>query len=655
VNGPGGGIDIFRFDPHEFTPATPFFIKRIKLAALEKAKTVYIIRWNYSKASGSVELYYTTVANDFNSGTLIDVVDATTGQYAWNIPQNLPTNPATAYYIYAKFTDGTNTNQVYAKQPLLIDSSFVPRPRMVLSRLALNFGITAGTLTSGPQTIRVSFVGAGAPPCWRASSSNGNFAITPASRTGAGTFTVSLVPQVFPGAGAGQGIITVTECTPNTIFNSGQQLTATYRIASVGAPPVGAVDTPSNGATVSGSIGVTGWVVDDVEATAVRIYRNAEPGEAAADALGRVFIGNAIRVDDARPDIEAMFATRPFNYRAGWGYLLLTNFLPNGGNGKFVLQVYAADRDGHETLLGSRTITAANVGVTRPFGAIDTPAQGETISGASYNNFGWVLARGPSMASPADGGSVSVFIDGVAVGSPVSWGNRPDLDALFPAGIYPGISHALGVYTFDTRAYADGLHTIAWGVTTNDGQVDGIGSRYFSIANDGASLTSALDGSDISVASASLNPGPDLGRRAVEVSALDMRTPVATRHNYHSRPAVQHVEPDAAGRRVVFGHETERVVVDASSAGAVSYDAYSIVAGELRSLPVGASFDTRRGVLYWQPGVGYAGDYDFVILANGNRRIPVRVVLQSKRSEPRASRRPWRFVFAAEAGLRQGS
>ena len=113
VNGPGGGIDIFRFDPHEFTPATPFFIKRVKLAALEQANTTYTIRWNYSKPSGIVELYYTTIPNDFNSGILINVVAATAGQYVWTIPPGVATSPATPSYIYAKFTDGVNSNQVY--------------------------------------------------------------------------------------------------------------------------------------------------------------------------------------------------------------------------------------------------------------------------------------------------------------------------------------------------------------------------------------------------------------------------------------------------------------------------------------------------------------------------------------------------------------
>jgi hypothetical protein len=362
----------------------------------------------------------------------------------------------------------------------------------------------------------------------------------------------------------------------------------------------------------------------------------------APDALGRVYIGDAVRVDDARPDVEAAFTTLPMNYRAGWGYLLLTNFLPNGGNGTFVLRAYAADREGHEALIGSRTIVAANSTVTRPFGAIDTPGQGETISGATYNNFGWVLARGPSMASPVFGGSVSVIIDGVAAGSPGAWTNRGDLDALFPAAIYPGITNALGVYTFDTRAYADGIHTISWGVTTNDQQVDGIGSRYFNIDNEVAGALTVAE------AGARRDPGADIGRRGFEVAALDVATRVRSGTGYASRVPLTPVAPDSAGRRLVLGRQSQRVVVDASSAGSSSYEAYRVIGGRLAPLPPGASFDRSRGILYWQPVVGFAGDYDFEIITEQRRRVPVRVVLQPQRSPVRLAA-AWRVNFAPAA------
>ena len=48
------GISMFRIDPHEFANPTSFFIKRIKLAALETAHTRYTVQWTTSKTGGTV-------------------------------------------------------------------------------------------------------------------------------------------------------------------------------------------------------------------------------------------------------------------------------------------------------------------------------------------------------------------------------------------------------------------------------------------------------------------------------------------------------------------------------------------------------------------------------------------------------------------------
>jgi hypothetical protein len=186
-------------------------------------------------------------------------------------------------------------------------------------------------------------------------------------------------------------------------------------------------------------------------------------------------------VDGSRTDIAALFPSTPRRTRGGWGYLLLTNTLPNLGDGTFRLYAYADDADGHTTLLGSRTIVCANTTATTPFGAIDVPDQGAIVSGVIHN-FGWVLTRGPALAYPPSG-TVSVVIDGVAVGSPTGWTSRPDLTAIFPAALYPGIANALGVATIDTTRLTNGVHTLSWVVTASDGQAAGIGSRYFIVQN----------------------------------------------------------------------------------------------------------------------------------------------------------------------------
>ena len=99
----------------------------------------------------------------------------------------------------------------------------------------------------------------------------------------------------------------------------------------------------------------------------------------------RIYIGDAVFIDGARPDVQAANPGVPQNTRAGWGYLLLTNFLPNNGNGTFTLRAYGKDVDGHTIELSSaKTITCDNAHATRPFGAIDTPAQGQVVCGTIH-------------------------------------------------------------------------------------------------------------------------------------------------------------------------------------------------------------------------------------------------------------------------------
>ena len=182
-----------------------------------------------------------------------------------------------------------------------------------------------------------------------------------------------------------------------------------------------------------------------------------------------MFIGDAVQVDGARPDIDAA-RSLPFDYQAGWGYLLLTNMLPRQGNGTFKLFAYADDVDGHHVLLGSKTITCDNAHSLRPFGAIDTPTQGGVVSGTAYVNFGWVLTPMPNTV-PIDGSTIMVYIDGVPVGHPTYNQFRSDIAALFPG--FNNSGGAVGYFMIDSTTLSNGVHTISWGVTDNARQCGG--------------------------------------------------------------------------------------------------------------------------------------------------------------------------------------
>jgi hypothetical protein len=241
--------------------------------------------------------------------------------------------------------------------------------------------------------------------------------------------------------------------------------------------PFGVVDTPASGATgVTGAIPVTGWALDDTSVQSVEIWRDAVSGEP----TGPLFVGYATFVAGTRPDVAAIYPGFPNAGRAGWGYMLLTNMLPSGGNGSYALHAWAIDGDGSRTLLGSRTISCSNSSATRPFGTIDTPDQGQTVSGSAYVVFGWALTPQPGTI-PTSGSTIQVYVDGVPLGSPVYNQYRSDIATLFPG--YANSNGAVGYFFLDTTALANGLHTIAWSVTDDLGRADGIGSRYFWVLN----------------------------------------------------------------------------------------------------------------------------------------------------------------------------
>ncbi len=345
---------------------------------------------------------------------------------------------------------------------------------LTLSPSTLEFGMTAdGSARTPEQTVRVS----GAPgehPEWHIAYASADNFLSVAPQPGGG---VSVTLTKTPPVGVTTGTVIISSNDPT--YRSAT-LTVNVRVPNFGTStgPVGTIDTPAPDASVAGEIGVTGWAVDDIGIAGVEIYRSPLAGEA-TNTDGLVPLGSATLVAGARPDVQSAYSSRPQAERAGWGYMLLTNMLPNGGNGRFTLHAFARDLDGHAVLLGSRAITAVNTGATLPFGTIDTPMQGETLSGTIVN-FGWVLTPQPNVI-PADGSTIGVYVDGVYLGQPVYNNARSDIQRLFPG--YRNTDGAVGYYLLDTTLLSNGVHSIAWGVRDDHGNAQGIGSRYFTVSN----------------------------------------------------------------------------------------------------------------------------------------------------------------------------
>jgi len=230
-----------------------------------------------------------------------------------------------------------------------------------------------------------------------------------------------------------------------------------------------------------------------------------------------------------------------------------------------------------------------------------------------------VLSREPHRADPPYG-TVQVVIDGVFGAFPSLWTSRSDLTTLFPPETYPGVTNALGVSAVDTTTLANGVHTIAWVVTANNGQADGIGSRYFTVANGSGLSSSNLVASGFS--------------RKIPAAAFRLKaeaTALVGRRGWDVTAPLRTYEADADGRVTIQSEELDRIELHVGEGATGSLR----VGGALGSLPIGSYLDPATGIFTWQPGVGFVHAYDFVFgRCDGSRcqRRDVRIVLNPKTS-----------------------
>lgn len=490
--------------------------------------------------------------------------------------------------------DQENPNQtinITLEKDIVATAIYTGIPVLEVNRGLINFASdTAGNISPGEELL-ITNSGTGSMN-WTISSDTSWLSCTPDTGLDNGAVTISVnTGGMLPGSYSGTLKVTSPQA-PDTIPEIAVTLNV-YRAGETGVP-FGHFATPINGSTVASSIPVTGWVLDDMGIVGVKIYRQEQSGLA--------FIGDAMLVEGARPDVEVYYTGYPGNSRAGWGYMLLTNFLPGNGNGTFEIVAIATDIEGNQQVLGSKTIYCDNLHAIKPFGAIDTPAQGGTASGLGYINFGWVLTPQPNII-PIDGSTIYVWVDGVKIGN-VSYNHyRSDIATLFPG--YLNSQGAVGHYFLDTSKYENGVHTIQWTATDNAGNSDGIGSRYFTVHNTGVS------GVQHAATSTSIQLKPD--DHSIDDSIYTDKhsvRPEKIRIKELQRISLPLLSP-------LLSDPNSKV-----TAG------YLIVNDEHRALPIGSTLNKQSGTFHWQPGAGFLGEYHFLFLlkdSNGktNRYMPV--------------------------------
>ncbi len=439
-------------------------------------------------------------------------------------------------------------------------------------------------------------------------------------------------------AGTGNGKVTVsinpTGLTPGTYSgyiyvkviaeeNSPQSVKVNFNVYGSGgdSSPFGFFDTPISGSTVSGNIPVTGWTLDDIEVSKVEIKRNPHPDDppAAIGPDGLVYIGDANFVKGARPDVAAAYPSYPLCESAGWGYMMLTNFLPNNGNGNVTIYAIAFDNTGHRVQLGTKNMICDNANRVEPFGTIDTPGQGGMTSGTGYVNFGWALTPPPKKI-PEDGSTIWVWVDGVPLGHPTYNNYRSDIATLFPG--YLNSDGAVGYFYIDTTQYENGTHNIAWSVTDDDGAVDGIGSRYFEVQNLGGSVTSF--GNQQLVL---LNEDPT---GALKITARLKERGYGKKANVRDRTRASEVPREFGDNQrslVIEIEELERIVIELKGEGSTKFVGWG--SDETKGLPIGSMLDSEQGLFYWNPGPGFLGKHilNFAVTDGVRKSKPTTVII----------------------------
>jgi hypothetical protein len=574
--------------------------------------SVHNITWvSGASVSSQVKLQY-SVNNQATWNTIISSTP-NDGSYAWTIP-NAPST--TCNIRISDAADAGIYNISYGIFSIVVG---IEDPKISLNRTALYFGsLRNNTAKTGIQDISVTNGGSGTLK-WTAAiydpaPGDGDnldwLRIINTSGTQAGKVEVYVIPSQLA-AGTYTGAVRFTSTNAS---NSPQTVNVTLKVyPTLGdSPPFGSYETPIHGSTVMSSIPVTGWALDDIGIDKVTIWRE-EGGD-------RIYIGEAVLVEGARPDVEQSYPTYPMSYRAGWGYMLLTNMLPNGGNGTFKLSAYVKDLAGHEVKLGSKTITCDNAHAVKPFGAMDSPVQGGEASGRMFKNRGWVLTPMPNKI-PENGSTIKVYVDGQYLGHPAYNAYRADIATLFPG--YANSNGAFAYFNLDTTVFENGVHTIQWTATDNAGHNDGIGSRYFTIQNSGYNRQAGAAQSP-----GNTTPGTRDRYRPADLLNLpeDPEVAVNVRYGYREEIKPERIKAGQDGIIHITIPQDERLVLDLNQPRALRHTGYLAVNGQLRPLPPGASLDNRGGIFYWQPGPASLGKYSLEFISESETGTTKRIV-----------------------------
>ncbi len=244
-------------------------------------------------------------------------------------------------------------------------------------------------------------------------------------------------------------------------------------VSSCPVPLVGAIDSPLDGATVSGYVRVRGFALNGNQISSIDIYVDG------TDDSNRVTAPGGIKLALPRPDVMQAFpsylgtaAGKP-GFEGSFKASLYSN-------GLHTVYVRVTDVEGCCYFLAPRTIRIDNTRNQPPFGALDYPLdQSAPDASGVLPVVGWALDD-----SRVD--HVDVYVDGLIERQAIPGIPRPDVAANYPADA-AAITSGF-ILNVDSTRMANGVHEISAKAVDDHGQQGLLGVRRVQVFNNGPGL-----------------------------------------------------------------------------------------------------------------------------------------------------------------------
>ena len=252
--------------------------------------------------------------------------------------------------------------------------------------------------------------------------------------------------------------------------------TVVFLASRAAAQPFGAIDSPTDGQTVSGVVSVSGFVLDQHSIDHIDLL------------VDNAYVATA-QMNFPRLDVLLLFPTYANSPTAQPGFL--TSFLASAyANGPHTVSIRVTESDTQaQTIVATVSVVVDNTINQAPFGYIDIPGAAD-LTGVT----GVLVVSGWALDDTAID-HVDFLIDGQIVAGSVGSGQpgtavygitRPDVQAAFP--LVPNSLNSGFEANIDSTAFVNGIHILSVRATDNLGASRDLGDRTVQIINNGQNL-----------------------------------------------------------------------------------------------------------------------------------------------------------------------